>query len=342
MGPVLTLDNWNSIIQQVNALAGSPPAGCNAVAPLQQVTDPHLWSKTDIQQVQQTLQNICSSDTFDSPIPDLWKQKTIDDILAAIQNGWCNCQQLSEVAYQVVKIHGCEKYDCQNLPPDPPYWPTYVQGGTNLSSQILNACNLYAQAHDAWCAAKAQLATAQSKYPPDQNLINSLQATVNAKQTDMTTQSTTADNLANAQNNLCLNYPIAGTSESGVKNMWFMVMNLTPRKWINRPCGQFNWMGNNWTLGYQPNGAGAFTYCCNGYFTPNGIPFLGMWGSSAPLSATVAVWCCDGPGGAGCDADPDYSWFPPYAPRNMCWIAENTTQMDGYTTWQIVERYYAN
>jgi hypothetical protein len=331
MGSVLTLDNWNQIIRQINNLAQNPPAGCNGVATLQPVTAPHRWSKTDIQQVQQALQGICPSDTFASPIPDLWKQKTIDDINAAIANGWCNCQQQTQVAYKVIKIHGCENYpqcgDPSLFPPDPPSYATLVQT-MNLGSQALNASNLYYQAHDAYCAASAALLAAQNAMPPNPTLITSLQSTVNTLKTKMTTQAQLADNYANQSNAIWLAYPVWPAVLGMGVNMWFMVMNITPQPWINQPCGsQIGPLSNSWTLSFQWNGAGLYTNCCYGLFTPNGIPYMNIMGSITPVAPTAAVFCCGGCLSGG---------------SQMCWDAINTTKYDGFTTWQTVKRYYAN
>ena len=140
------------------------------------------------------------------------------------------------------------------------------------------------------------------------------------------TQQQVADSFANQSNALWTAYPVGPAVTGGGQNMWNMVMGLPPRPWANQPCGsQIGPMSNNWTLSYQWNGSGWFTYCAGGYFTPSGIPYMiGM--SCAPVAPTDSVFCCGGclTGGS-----------------QMCWDAINTTKYDGFTTWQIVERYYA-
>ena len=52
------------------------------------------WSKADIQAVQDALKQACSNSAFESPIPDLWYQRTIDAINKIVDGGgWCNCNK---------------------------------------------------------------------------------------------------------------------------------------------------------------------------------------------------------------------------------------------------------
>jgi len=80
---VETLDAWNTVLTNIgNLTCGTLP----------QVTDPHLWSLTDIQAVQ----NICTSGpdsgSYTTPVgpPYLWKQAIIDEINQAIAKGCCS------------------------------------------------------------------------------------------------------------------------------------------------------------------------------------------------------------------------------------------------------------
>ena len=147
MSQVLTRAEWNSIIDQINALLTNPPVGCGAaISPLSRADPNHIWTKTDIHKVQNALTNLCPKSLFD-PIPDLWKQKTYDDILAALALGWCNCcdksksgagtiVQVASIAgrpviggYQFVSGGGCaavEGYPC------PGYTPMSYQSPASL------------------------------------------------------------------------------------------------------------------------------------------------------------------------------------------------------------------
>ena len=84
---VLTLSDWNSIIDQINALIASCGSG---VAPLSQVTGPHIWTVQDILTVRSTLTQLCTSSnpTF-SAATMKWTQAIIDEINAAIAG--CRC-----------------------------------------------------------------------------------------------------------------------------------------------------------------------------------------------------------------------------------------------------------
>ena len=75
--------SWNELIRRVNELADE----CSLEhIPLTQ--NPHKWSKSDIQEVQDKLREICDDNEFD-PIPDTWKQSVIDEFVAAIDAGAC-------------------------------------------------------------------------------------------------------------------------------------------------------------------------------------------------------------------------------------------------------------
>ncbi len=109
MATVLTLAQWNQILTNVTKSGcGTPP----------QVTPPHLWSVTDIKNVQ----NICTSGpnsgTYTTPAgpPYLWKQTIIDEINQALAKGCCKaCNscgftgQTTTTFLQSVSIAGCHQ-----------------------------------------------------------------------------------------------------------------------------------------------------------------------------------------------------------------------------------------
>ncbi len=92
----LTLDAWNSLLGRINSLATYPPEGCDPVAPLSLVSAPHKWSARDIAAAQDKLKEICSDNTFTTPTAGVpggkWRKLYIDELDAAIDNGWCNCE----------------------------------------------------------------------------------------------------------------------------------------------------------------------------------------------------------------------------------------------------------
>jgi len=91
MGQVWTRADWNDIIQRINDLAQDPDAGCDPVATLPEVDPEHIWTNTDIQQVRDKLTEICDENLFSAELR-LWAQEIIDEIEAAIANGWCGCE----------------------------------------------------------------------------------------------------------------------------------------------------------------------------------------------------------------------------------------------------------
>jgi hypothetical protein len=119
------LSDWNNTLAAVNTLLKNPGPGCSAIAALSApLTAPHLWAKTaDIAAVQNALKQVCSNNTFTTPIPDLWKQSIIDEINTALGNGWCNCGACSACSYvsqketdflTAISVAGCHQTDMSN------------------------------------------------------------------------------------------------------------------------------------------------------------------------------------------------------------------------------------
>jgi hypothetical protein len=95
MGQVWTRDDWNQLIRKLNQVLQNPPGStdCNAIAAIDEVDAGHRWTKSDIREVQDKLKAICKDNTFSAAAdtPELWLQKTVDDINTAVSNGWCGC-----------------------------------------------------------------------------------------------------------------------------------------------------------------------------------------------------------------------------------------------------------
>jgi hypothetical protein len=84
-------EDWNDIIRRINELCANPEGeDCTAIDPLNEVDPDHIWTVTDIQDVQDKLRELCSDNTFSVELIQ-WKQEIIDEIEAAILLGWCNC-----------------------------------------------------------------------------------------------------------------------------------------------------------------------------------------------------------------------------------------------------------
>lgn len=109
---------WNELIDTINTLA----TDCGVTAtPLEHVDPNHIWAKSDIRAVQGRLQQICEDNVFTDPIPDLWLQSIIDEIMAAIAVGCCgdNCWlALWEVdaGFELIGDEFTAVVDCDDLP----------------------------------------------------------------------------------------------------------------------------------------------------------------------------------------------------------------------------------
>lgn len=77
---------WNEVIRRINEMTEE----CG-IEPLPEVDPDHVWTKTDIQEAQDKLKELCDEFEFDPP-PDLWKQSTIDALVEAINEGSCCCE----------------------------------------------------------------------------------------------------------------------------------------------------------------------------------------------------------------------------------------------------------
>jgi len=93
MGTVLTLEAWNRLLDRINSHAQYPPPPCDPVAALSLVSPPHKWSASDIQAARAKLSEICSNNVFSAPSTGRWRRAIIDELEAAIDNGWCNCEE---------------------------------------------------------------------------------------------------------------------------------------------------------------------------------------------------------------------------------------------------------
>jgi hypothetical protein len=85
---------WNEeIIQPINALCENPPDGCDELSPLDEAEKDHIWTKKDVQDVHDKLEELCEDNDFDDlDTPQLDLKTIIEEILDAIQEGWCNCE----------------------------------------------------------------------------------------------------------------------------------------------------------------------------------------------------------------------------------------------------------
>ena len=131
MGQVLTHAQWNDIIRRVNDLAANRPNGCPEFDPIPEVEPRHKWSWLDILVVQNRLYDMCNDNTF-TTWSNKWKQGFVDEINAAIERGWCGCEDLWTGPYSIPfpaatatrNYHSAsDSYDIEN--PYPAYPPCF-------------------------------------------------------------------------------------------------------------------------------------------------------------------------------------------------------------------------
>jgi len=96
---VLTIEEWNDLIDRINDLGAHLPPGCqtDSSTPPDTVTAPHQWSVSDITEAQNRLKDICPNAEFTTVSPgDKWRQAYIDELNDVLDNAsaeWCGCEE---------------------------------------------------------------------------------------------------------------------------------------------------------------------------------------------------------------------------------------------------------
>lgn len=84
-------NSWGELLVKVNEVLEDPDDGCDPIEPIEIPPECHRWSKQDIQDVHDKM-NEMPGECFEfQPIPDLWKTEIITDIEAQLENAWCDC-----------------------------------------------------------------------------------------------------------------------------------------------------------------------------------------------------------------------------------------------------------
>lgn len=86
-------DGWNELLEDVNEILENPDPGCEPIEPIELVTDPHLWSVEDVEEVRNKLIETCPDISF---VEDLviWHPEIIDEIEAEMEKAWCDCEPI--------------------------------------------------------------------------------------------------------------------------------------------------------------------------------------------------------------------------------------------------------
>lgn len=80
------------------------------MATLPHVDPDHKWSKTDILAVQSALRQTCGSIDFE-PLPERWQRSIIDEIEAAMEHAWCDCESAAQCTDVAVAMNPVESPD---------------------------------------------------------------------------------------------------------------------------------------------------------------------------------------------------------------------------------------
>ena len=177
MGTIYRREDWNGIIDRVNALASNPETGCTAVDTIPNVNPVHVWTIEDVETVRSKLTEICSDNTFSAELK-LWKQDVIDEIIDALDAGWCNCQCPNtqttpvETYLGVVVQSGCIEEGAAAGCDDPACRTHPVTEGQAAGVSISQWSTAYLQ----YCSGKAAVISAQAVLAAAQAVLPILEA----------------------------------------------------------------------------------------------------------------------------------------------------------------------
>ncbi len=132
-----SIGDWNSLIRAVNDKLQNPPGGdgtCQPIDSIEEVTDPHIWSVSDVEEVRNKLIETCPDIIFSEPL-EIRKPGIIDEIETALDETWCDCcteefkhdedgTMIQFANYKYTIYHGCE--DGETQPPD--IWSGSLEG----------------------------------------------------------------------------------------------------------------------------------------------------------------------------------------------------------------------
>lgn len=84
-------NSWGKFIDKINDFLQDPPDGCDPIDIIEKPDECHRWSKSDIREVHDKL-NEMPGDCFDfDDVPDIWKVSIIDDVEDQLTEVWCEC-----------------------------------------------------------------------------------------------------------------------------------------------------------------------------------------------------------------------------------------------------------
>jgi len=98
-GP-FSINQWNSLIQDINDKLANPPEGCTPIDPLEEVEAPHLWAQNDVTEVRNKMIESCPEISFEEDL-EIWHYEIIDEIAEQIPDMWCNCEKCTTTEVNV-------------------------------------------------------------------------------------------------------------------------------------------------------------------------------------------------------------------------------------------------
>jgi len=87
--PFRRVEDWNKLIKDINEEIENPPGDCPALEPLDEADPDHIWTKKDIEDVRDKLEEMCPENEFEEDLDKPWRKSIIDELEENME--WCDC-----------------------------------------------------------------------------------------------------------------------------------------------------------------------------------------------------------------------------------------------------------
>ncbi len=82
-------ENWNKLIQDINDMIEDPPGDCPPLEPLEEAEENHIWTKKDVEDVRDKLEEMCPNNEFEEDLDKPWNTAIIDELEDNMK--FCDC-----------------------------------------------------------------------------------------------------------------------------------------------------------------------------------------------------------------------------------------------------------
>jgi hypothetical protein len=119
MGVILTREKWNNLLQAYNDIVEAIAEECEPPEPLDLVNLNHVWTKSDVKNLQDRLIELCECNlqlTTFLNLPESWQTKIIEDIEFALSIGACIQGDSEPQEFELGEFGNCVSKQCNGDP----------------------------------------------------------------------------------------------------------------------------------------------------------------------------------------------------------------------------------